>query len=536
MQGELQFRQIGMKRKQLLLGLTLLGVGVLASSPLFKKRIESNIRDRVEKKLAESPNEIYIDVRVADVDHLDVTLGGTVPTQAARKQVKPYIQNGVPGVGRVRGDVEVRQVDLSKPLITKGEGQTDGSKSSLSAESPEHPLPAIPSEVPNTDFRVEDVPPTDSLDASPLEESLALPSDVASDDIASQPSLAENPAVDTDSIVQERAGAMHLSGDASAWHLSGIVSDRATVAAIQDALRAVFPDAVMRNEIVVDEHVRRTRVESQLQPLTEALREADARDILIAEADGEIVVRANFSDAIALNAFGELAAKLLGQNINLKLSAPADEEADVNAGKPNVPADVEPIPSVETSPPAKGDSDRNAPQPSDRRNSSTQASAEPTIESSPAIDAEFQPTTQAETPSQRGNTPLQVPSSSQDRILAIGRLLGDDLLAVGDEKHLHQFNPKSGAAACLHCRTSTCTPVLSLASSPPAAPWSGVSLAGGCGASATNGLVSCKPICGRCNKISSKPKCNSNKTRTCNSTSGNEKPSSPLAKCRVHQR
>lgn len=108
-----------MKHKQLLIGGVLLGGAVLLSSPLVRERLQTDLKAKVEQKLASAePAGRFQDVQVADVDHMDVEIAGSVRTEQDRRDVKPTVQS-VPGVGRVTGDVAVHQPSVEDPTTEK---------------------------------------------------------------------------------------------------------------------------------------------------------------------------------------------------------------------------------------------------------------------------------------------------------------------------------------------------------------------------------------------------------------------------------
>ena len=108
-----------MKHKQLLIGGVLLGGAVLLSSPLARERLQTDLKAKVEQKLASAePAGRFQDVQVADVDHMDVEIAGSVRTEQDRRDVKPTVQL-VPGVGRVTGDVAVHQASVEAPTTEK---------------------------------------------------------------------------------------------------------------------------------------------------------------------------------------------------------------------------------------------------------------------------------------------------------------------------------------------------------------------------------------------------------------------------------
>ena len=110
-----------MKNKQLLIGGALLAGAVLLSRPLFRGQVQTDLKTKVEQKLASAnPAGRFQDVRVADVDHMDVQIAGSVRTEQDRREVKPTVQS-VPGVGRVTGDVAIQQAANAEAEAAEGE-------------------------------------------------------------------------------------------------------------------------------------------------------------------------------------------------------------------------------------------------------------------------------------------------------------------------------------------------------------------------------------------------------------------------------
>lgn len=364
-----------MNKKHLWLGALLLGAGVLASSPLFKTRVEKDLRQRVEKSLADEPSNRYRDVHVSEVDHLDVALAGKVQTEQDRSEVGTHVQREVPGVGRVATD-EVTVSQAPKSILPEVESSNDKEdalppNSLVQDATSNDPADTNPVVAPDTSSmaQVENVPAqvetpeSVTSDKDLIEEAdevaLAQNSDTAEDEEATPAATdtviatttedqeaVENNEDQTASVenrdddipsdedpftepAPDLPSTVSIYREGEVLHLTGVVSDNETKQQLGDAARKAYPDSDIENSISVNSQVVPETWPTNVEPLLTALRKADTKDLRIDIEPESVKISGAVTSDESFEQVGDILANLFGGIVNTsELSVSASETND----------------------------------------------------------------------------------------------------------------------------------------------------------------------------------------------------------------